>query len=156
MKEIGEALREARENIGITKEEAASDLNLRPNQIENIETGNIEAFKDVFYLKQYIKNYSKYLGLDYDEMIDDFNEYIFDYTSKISLTDIKQAQKKIEKQSKRKKDDVISPYTIEKKERKDISLILLVGILVVLSIAAGFLVYQTRDTNQQIEESILE
>ena len=35
--------------------------------IKNIEEGNKEAFKDVFYLKMFIKNYSKYLGLDYDE-----------------------------------------------------------------------------------------
>ena len=51
MKEIGEALKEARENIGLSIEEVASDLKLRPSQIENIETGNIDAFKDVFYLK---------------------------------------------------------------------------------------------------------
>ena len=54
MKEIGEALKEARENIGLSIEEVASDLKLRPSQIENIETGNIDAFKDVFYLKYFI------------------------------------------------------------------------------------------------------
>ena len=48
MKEIGEKLKEARESMGITIEEAASDLKLRPSQIENIEEGNKEAFKDVF------------------------------------------------------------------------------------------------------------
>ena len=50
LKEIGEALKEARENIGISIEEAANDLKLRPSQIENLEAGNREAFKDVFYL----------------------------------------------------------------------------------------------------------
>ena len=40
MKEIGEALQEARENIGITIEEAANDLKLKPSQIEDIEAGN--------------------------------------------------------------------------------------------------------------------
>ncbi|MEI3499808.1 MAG: helix-turn-helix domain-containing protein [Bacilli bacterium] len=40
LKEIGEALKEARENIGISIEEAANDLKLRPSQIENLEAGN--------------------------------------------------------------------------------------------------------------------
>ena len=51
MKEIGERLREAREAMGISVEEAAEDLKIRPAQLENIEDGNKEAFKDVFYLK---------------------------------------------------------------------------------------------------------
>lgn len=157
MKEIGEALKEARENIGITKEEVASDLKLRPKQIENIESGNIEAFKDLFYLKQYIKDYSKYLGLTSEDMIDEFNEYIFDYTSKISLTDIKNAQKKIEKKSKKKKDDVISPYTIEKREKPDLTIIILVVSLLILFTTITMIVYNTNKNNQEpVEESILE
>ena len=51
MKEIGEKLKETRENMGISIEEAAEDLKLRPSQLENIEEGNREAFKDVFYMK---------------------------------------------------------------------------------------------------------
>ena len=86
LKEIGEALKEARENIGISIEEAANDLKLRPSQIENLEAGNREAFKDVFYLKYFIRDYSKYLGLNYEDMIDEFNEYLFECTSKISFS----------------------------------------------------------------------
>ena len=98
MKEIGEKLREARESMGISIEEAAEDLKLRPSQIENIEEGNMEAFKDIFYLKYFIRDYSKYLGLDKDDMVDEFNEYLFDYTSKISLEDIKNARKEGKKE----------------------------------------------------------
>ena len=93
LKEIGERLKETRESIGISIEEAAEDLKMRPSQIENIEAGNMEAFKDVFYLKYFIRDYSKYLGLDYEDMVDEFNEYLFDYTSKISIEDIKKAKK---------------------------------------------------------------
>ena len=77
MKEIGEALKEQRESIGITIEEAASDLKLKPNQIEDIEAGNKDAFPDIFYLKYFIRDYSKYLGLNYEDMIDDFNEFLY-------------------------------------------------------------------------------
>ena len=55
MKEIGDKLKETRESMGISLEEAAEDLKLRPSQIENIEAGNIEAFKDVFYLITHLK-----------------------------------------------------------------------------------------------------
>ena len=50
MKEIGEKLKETRESMGISIEEVAEDLKLRPSQIENIEAGNLEEFKDVFLL----------------------------------------------------------------------------------------------------------
>ena len=53
MKEIGEKLKEARENMGVSIEEVAEDLKIRPTQIENIEAGNSEAFEDVFYLKYF-------------------------------------------------------------------------------------------------------
>ena len=89
MKEIGEKLKYARESVGISIEEAAEDLKLRPSQLEDIEEGNREAFKDIFYLKYFIRDYAKYLGLDYEQMVEDFNEYVFDYTSKISLEDMK-------------------------------------------------------------------
>ena len=51
MEEIGAKLKEARESMGISIEEVAADLKLRPSQIENIEKGNKSAFKDVFYIK---------------------------------------------------------------------------------------------------------
>lgn len=128
MKEIGEKLREARESMGITIEEAATDLKLRPSQIENIEEGNKDAFKDIFYLKMFIKNYSKYLGLDYDEMVEEFNEYLFDFTSKISIEDIKKAEKEQRKKEKKLKTvKIASPYTIEKKQQKSIPKFLIVG-----------------------------
>ena len=58
MKEIGEALKEQRESIGITIEEAAADLKLKESQIEDIEAGNKDAFPDIFYLKYFIRDYS--------------------------------------------------------------------------------------------------
>ena len=123
MKEIGEALKEARENIGLSIEEVASDLKLRPSQIENIETGNIDAFKDVFYLKYFIRDYSKYLGLSYEDMIDEFNEYLFDYTSKISLDDIKKAKKKAERNQAKKDKRIASPYTIERRKKINLKIV---------------------------------
>lgn len=133
MKEIGEKLKEARENMGITMEEVAGDLNVNLKQIENIESGNMEAFKDIFYLKYFIRDYAKYLGLNKEDLVDEFNEYLFDYTSKLSLEEIKKAQKEERKDKIEKK--IKSPYTIERKSGFYVPPVLiytLIGILIVL------------------------
>lgn len=134
MKEIGESLKEARENIGLSIDEVSTDLKLRPSQLENIEEGNIDAFKDIFYLKSLIKEYAKYLGLNYEDMVDEFNEYLFDKTSKISLNDIKKAKKKEQKKMK-KEDRIASPYTIEKRN-KGLSKYMIIILIVILLIGA--------------------
>ena len=113
MKEIGEKLKEARESIGVSIEEVAEDLKLRPSQIENIEAVNSEAFKDMFSLKYFIRDYAKYLGLDKDDLVDEFNEYLFDYTSRLSLDDIKEAKK-----GKKTNKKIKSPYTVDKSSKK--------------------------------------
>lgn len=113
MKEIGEKLKEARESIGVSIEEVAEDLKLRPTQIENIEAGNSEAFKDIFSLKYFIRDYAKYLGLDKEDLVDEFNEYLFDYTSRLSLDDIKEARK-----GKKPNKKIKSPYTVDKGNKK--------------------------------------
>lgn len=136
MKDIGEKLKEARESIGVSIEEVAEDLKLRPSQIENIENGNTEAFQDVFYLKYFIRDYAKYLGLDKDELIDEFNEYLFDYTSKLSIDDIK-------KESKRRKEEenkIKSPYTIERKNERIYQYVTYAAI-VILFIIICYLLY---------------
>ena len=140
MKEIGETLKEARESIGVSVEEVASDLKVRPNQIQNIEDGNMKAFKDVLYVKGLVKEYSKYLGLDYDSMIDEFNEYMFDYTSKISLSDIQKAKKKKEKK-KNKGKKIISPYTLERKKKSNLLTIIMIASIVVLVLVLIFLIF---------------
>ena len=140
VKEIGIKLKETRESMGISIDEAASDLKVKEIQIENIEQGNMDAFKDVFYLKYFIRDYSKYLGLDYEDMVDEFNEYLFDYTSKISIEDIKQAKNKDKKKKEEKR--IMSPYTLEYK-RKTIKLnvlIIVIAILLVLTLIIMFIV----------------
>lgn len=114
MKELGEYLRQTRIDNGVSIEEAAEDNNLSPTELENMEKGNIRAFKDVYKLKEYIKNYSKYLGLDPNEVADEFNEFLFEHTSKISLDDILEAQKKMETDEQKK---IRSPYTKEYKDK---------------------------------------
>ncbi len=130
MKEIGLKLKEKREETGVSINEVAEDLKLRPSQIVSIEEGKIEDFKDVFYLKYFIRDYAKYLGLDSEKLVDEFNEFLFDFTSKIPLADIEKAKK----EKKGKKKEVTSPYTLENKNKLNIPsyvIYILIGLLVI-------------------------
>ena len=118
MKELGEYLKQTRVSSGVSVTEACEDLDFSTSQLENIESGNVKAFKDIYELKNYIKAYSKYLGLDSDKVVDEFNGFLFQHTSRISLDDIVLAQKKKEEEEKEKR--VKSPYTMEYKEKKKI------------------------------------
>lgn len=147
MKEIGEKLKETRESMGISIEEAAEDLKLRPSQLTNIEEGNRDAFKDIFYLKYFIRDYSKYLGLDYEAMVEDFNEFVFDYTSKISIDDIKKANNKNKEKKKVKK--IASPYTIDKDSHRKIPNSIIYGIIVLIICIIGYCIvlFMSDDNN---------
>lgn len=136
MKEIGEKLKAAREGIGVSIEEVSEDLKIKPSQIENIENGDSSSFKDMFNLKYLIRDYSKYLGLNKEDLVDEYNEYLFDYTSKISLDDIK-AAKKERSAAKR----IRSPYTLEKKNRNKYIFISLYVIIVVLIVFIALLLF---------------
>lgn len=118
MKELGEYLKRTRISNGVSLTEACEDLEFSTSHLENIESGNVRAFKDVYELKEDIKVYAKYLGLDPEKVIDEFNNFLFQHTSKISLDDILAAQKKKEEEENEKK--VKSPYTIEHKEKTNL------------------------------------
>ena len=154
MKEIGEKLKETRESMGISVEEASEDLKVKPNQLIDIEDGNKEAFKDVHYLKYFIRDYSKYLGLDYEAMVEEFNEFVFDYTSKISIDDIKKATNKNKEKNKVKK--IISPYTIDKENEKKIPKSVIIGIVIALICIAIYVVllFVDKDDNDKDNNDI--
>ena len=113
MKELGEYLKHTRIGNGVSITEACEDLEFSTSQLENIESGNVRAFKDVYELKELIKLYAKYLGLNPDKVVDEFNGFLFQHTSKISLDDIVAAQKRREAEERKVK----SPYTKEYKEK---------------------------------------
>ena len=135
LKDIGAKLKEARDSIGVSVEEAAEDLKLKVSQIENLEAGNMEAFQDVFYLKYFIKDYAKYLGLKHEDLVDEFNEYLFDYTSKISIEDVKKKQDIIEDKA-----TIHSPYTKKLREPLKLSSIIPYVIIIIVAILIAFIV----------------
>ena len=139
MKELGEYLKRTRIHNGVSLTEACEDLEFSTSQLENIESGNVRAFKDVYELRANIKLYAKYLGLDSDKVVDEFNNFLFQYTSKISLDDIVAAQKKKESEEKK----VQSPYTKEYKEKFNVWPFIYAAIGLILFIIILYLVIST-------------
>ncbi len=156
MKEIGEHLKQARETMGLTIEEVSEDLKLSPPQIQSIEEGDRQGLKDILNLKELVKDYAKYLGLAYEEIEDKFNEFVFEYTSKIPLDEIAKAshEKNKEKQQSKR---VTSPYTKEQPKKLKVTKILLYIVLIMVLITFYFIIKEITysDVNQTHNISVL-
>ncbi|MDO4375743.1 MAG: helix-turn-helix domain-containing protein [bacterium] len=129
-------LKSTREMSGLTLDEVSKDLEIPVLSLEQIEDGNIGSFKDIFVLKDYLESYAKYLGLDYEDVIDEFNEYMFEKTSKIPMEEIEKAVREKEKEEN-ESDRIASPYTKAapiKSNKQFIFMLVLITVLVVIAI----------------------
>lgn len=150
LKEIGEYLKSCRRSNGVSINEASEDLNINPSLLEAVESGNSKAFKDIFELKEMIRTYAKYLGLDVEKMLDEFNDFIFEKTSKISLEDIKNAREHDETSNR-----ISSPYTKIKHTRYDIApIVLIVAILLFISLIV-YLVLKAVTIEPKVSKELL-
>ena len=64
MKDIGNFLKERREAKGISLIEVEKDLKIRKKYLQALEEGNVNAIPGKTYIVGYLKNYSKYLDID--------------------------------------------------------------------------------------------
>lgn len=138
MQEIGDKLRQVRKEMELTLDEVASDLNQKTSFLKHLENGNYQALKKIFNLKQIISDYAKYLGLDYEKIEDEYDEFVFGITSKIPALEIAKASeenKKAQEQIKK----IISPYTIDFKKPSWL-IKLIIWLLFILIIIVGFLI----------------
>ncbi|PZP23808.1 RodZ domain-containing protein [Pseudomonas kuykendallii] len=71
----GETLRAAREEKGWTLEEAASQLNLTPTSLGQIEAGSFDKLPGHTFARGYIRAYAKLLGMDQAQMVSAFDHY---------------------------------------------------------------------------------
>lgn len=152
MKEIGLKLKQKREENGVSLEEAAEDLKMRKSQLNSIEEGRKEDFKDIFSLKYFIRDYAKYLGLDGEEILDEFNEYLFEQTSKISVEEIEEAKK--EKEDRERNMKILSPYTVTSKDKKKKIIIIAIVILLITIGIIGYISISNQNKNDFIGNSI--
>ena len=149
MKDIGLKLKEKREENGVSVEEAAEDLKMRPSQIISLESGKKEDFKDVMSLKYFIRDYAKYLGLDGEKLVDEFNEFLFDFTSKIPVDEIEKA-----KQNNVNKKDITSPYTNTKENNNKMKILTIVIISIIIIGIIGYLIISKTKGNDFQDDNI--
>ena len=141
MKDIGNIFKEKREEIGIKISEAANDMEVTEAQLENLEDGNVNAFKDIFFLKELVKKYAKYLNVDEEEIMSEFNDFVFDFTSKIPVNEIEQKIKEIEKeQDKEEKNRISSPYTKKKVTKAKVKPVIYLSIITIILVCITLIV----------------
>ena len=154
MEVIGEKLKASREEKGLSLEEVSEDLKIDIKDLENIEIGNRKYFDDVYSLKNYIYEYSKYLGLDTEILVEEFNEFMFEYTSKIPVDVIERISKQKEKEEMSK--GALSPYTIiKRKSSKKIIAIVLIVLVILISIFTVFYVTNREKKSNELVFSAL-
>lgn len=69
MEDLGQRLREAREQLGITLEEAERATRIRTHHLEALERGDLEALPSPVQARGFLGNYADFLGLDVDEIL---------------------------------------------------------------------------------------
>lgn len=74
---FGELIRDARQNKKLSIKDLASNLNLSPSIIENLETESFSDLPPPMFVRGYIRAVSQYLGLNTDELLAIYNQHGF-------------------------------------------------------------------------------
>jgi transcriptional regulator with XRE-family HTH domain len=64
LEKLGELLRDARERLGLTLQEAERSTRIRSHYLEALEQGNWESLPSSVQVRGFLRNYSEFLGLD--------------------------------------------------------------------------------------------
>jgi cytoskeleton protein RodZ len=73
MASIGSQLKAAREHLGITAAEAAKRLHMRAMFVEALEREDWRTIGEPVYVRGFLRNYARMLGLDPCELVESFN-----------------------------------------------------------------------------------
>lgn len=95
---IGDLLRQAREKKGLSLREIEDETNMRWKYLEALENEEFEVIPGETYVKGFLRNYSAFLGLDSDQMLDLYRERL-DEKEKI----VAREQRLAERQERKKK-----------------------------------------------------
>lgn len=154
MENIGLILKERRESLNLTLEDMSRQTKLSTVQLQAIEEGNIEFFRDdLSYLTYFVRYYANALDLDFDEIREELDASIVAYTDSLNLSKIKE-QENISR-------NVIKRSTVQPKKRplidlKSVSLVL-IAIAIVFGLGFSFKkwVYPAMKEKDPIDEPIV-
>lgn len=66
---IGPALREARQSLGKSLEEASRDTKIKPDYLQALERESFDTLREDVYVRGFLRSYSAYLGLDPEKVM---------------------------------------------------------------------------------------
>ena len=69
MQELGQLLREARLEKGLSLEEVEDLTKIRKRYLQAIEDGQYKVLPGPFYVRAFVKNYAEIVGLDPDQVL---------------------------------------------------------------------------------------
>ncbi len=73
MDEIGQILREARENKGLSLDDVQAQIRINTRYLEALEAGDYAVLPTPVHVRGFLKNYARYLGLDPQPLLDRYN-----------------------------------------------------------------------------------
>ncbi|WP_353947734.1 helix-turn-helix domain-containing protein [Sporolactobacillus sp. Y61] len=72
MSELGQALKDARENKGLTLDALQEQTKIQKRYLQAIEEGHFERLPGAFYTRAFIKSYAETVGLDFAELTEKY------------------------------------------------------------------------------------
>jgi len=75
MKSLGDTLKSAREERGISMDQVIHETNISRNYLEALENEAFEEFPAEAYLVGFLRNYAEFLGLDADKIVGVYKNY---------------------------------------------------------------------------------
>ena len=129
MKELGNLLRDAREQKGISLEEISKHTKIQEKYLKSMEDGDFTPFAGQVYVKGALKNYAEAIGLDVGEVVKIYDE------------SIKQTEMIADKKERRIRVEENKPrYT--SKEKKPFPMAAFVWVFLLALIVSGSLWYR--------------
>ena len=74
MEEIGRTLRETRERLGLTLDEAERTIRIRASRLETLERGEFDSLPSQVQARGFLHNYAEFLGIDPEELLRRYDE----------------------------------------------------------------------------------
>jgi cytoskeleton protein RodZ len=127
---IGTILRKKREEHAYTLEHVSEITRITLTCLRNIEEGNLNALPGLVFVRGFIRNYAKLLGLESDWMIEALNQTYSDRTQSNNTTDRSRAYN-----------------PLSQPERNNTKLLVIAGALVIASFVAFFVYWQSKPLN---------
>lgn len=81
---LGEKLRQAREERGISITEVAEQTRISPHYLEFIENDDYRTLPGGIFNKGFVKSYAKYVGIDEQEALQDYSKLISSQNSEVA------------------------------------------------------------------------